>query len=370
MTNVDDFIVEITEPWDPLKCFKKVAESEKERFSPLFALDMMTHTNNPKIMEMMATRMRDAMDKGVVDYDDCEPVVLGMVAGREARDDVRDIVWQIAAEHEAVKDFDYVEQIPKFIDKESHRSNMYNAWHLREVADLSKMDFVGYTDIGAAPECEVLDLSLAKNIPEKAFDFSRWKNLYSLSLGMADCKRAKEVKIPESVEELDLRKNHHLMPDLSALKNLKTLHLGEEDIKHDQIVLPPNLEELNCGYASGLAMIGGQLGDCEKLKRVSFVSCDLSACPLAKLPPNIEELDLSFAQNISRGLRDFSAYKHLKRVTFNGVDFKPEDLKLPEGCVASVNGQEIGGKKPQKSKPKPKLKEFIVRRYFEGRNRA
>ncbi len=367
MTNVDDFIVEITEPWNPLKCFKKVAESDKERFSPLFALDMMTHTNNPKIMEMMATRMRDAMDKGVVDYDDCEPVVLGMVAGREVRDDVRDIVWQIAAENGAVNDFDYVEQIPKFIDKESQRSNMYNAWHLKEVADLSKMDFIGYSDIGAAPECEVLDLSLAENIPEKAFDFSRWKELRSLSLGMADCKRAKEVKIPESVEELDLRKNHQLMPDLSSLKNLKTLYLGEEDIKHDKIQLPENLEELNCGYASGLAMIGGQLEDCKHLKRVSFVSCDLTACPLAKLPPHIEELNLSFAQNISKDLRDFSDYKSLKRVTFNGVDFKPEDLKLPEGCVASVNGMEITQAQP--AKKKTKIKNFIAQQYYAHRGR-
>lgn len=368
MTNVDDFIVEITEPWDPLKCFKKVAESEKERFSPLFALDMMTHTNNPKIMEMMATRMRDAMDKGVVDYDDCEPVVLGMVAGREARDDVRDIVWQIAAENEAVKDFDYVEQIPKFIDKESQRTIMYNAWHLHEVADLSKLDFTGYSDVGFAPECEIIDLSLAKNIPEKAFDFSRWKNLHSLSLGMADCKRAKEVKIPDSVEELDLRKNHHLMTDMSALKNLKTLYLGEEDIKHDRIKLPENLEELNCAYASGLAMIGGQLADCSKLKKLSMVSCDLTACQLSRLPKSIEELDLSFAQNISKEVRDLSAYKNLKRVTFNGVDFKPEDLKLPDGCVASVNGVEIEPEHTPKSKPK--LRDFIMHHYQERRNRA
>ena len=368
MMDMDDFIVEVTQPWDPLKCFKEVADHDKERFSPLFALDMMTHTNNPKIMEMLATRMREALHQGVVDYEDCEPVVLGMVAGRETRADVRDIVKKIAQENFAAPDFNDAEQIPKFIDKESHRANIYNAWHLGEVADLSQMDFIGYTDIGAAPECEVLDLSLAKNIPEKAFDFSRLPELRSLSLGLADCKRAKEVKIPESVEELDLRKNHRLMPDLSALKNLKTLYLGEEDIKHDRIKLPENLEELNCGYASGLAMIGGQLGDCDKLKRVSLVSCDLTACPLTKLPPNIEELDLSFAQNISKELRDFTAYKNLKRVTFNGVDFKAEDLRLPEGCVASVNGVEVGQKRPVRVKPK--LKKMIVQDYFAKRGRA
>lgn len=368
MMNVDDYIVEIVEPKDPLKCFKETAESAKDKFSPLFALDMMTHTNNPKIMEMLATQMRDALRKGAVDYDDCEPVVLGMVAGREVRDDVRGIVKKIAKENGASADFDYIEQIPKFIDKDSRRASTYNAWHLMEVADLSKMDFIGYSDIGFAPECEIIDLSLAKNIPEKAFDFSRWTELRSLSLGLADTSRATDVKVPRHVEELDLRKNHHLMLDLSSLKKLKSLYLGEEDIKHDKIKLPKNLEELHCAYASGLAEIGAQLGDCEKLKKLSLVSCDLTACPLAKLPASLEELDLSFSQNISRDLQDLSAYKNLKRVTFNGVGFKPENLKLPDGCVASVNGVEVGAHK--QTAKKAKLTNFIMQKYLERRIKA
>ena len=365
MTDTQDYVVEITAPWDPLKCFKAVEEQSHKGFTPEFGEEMLTHTNNPKIMSMLAEHVDKAVANGVP-FADYERMAFGMAAGRDMRDDTAAHLRKAAVRGGRADEFDYVASLPKFIDRDSRRANMYDAWHLREDANLARVDFTGYTDVGFAPEVKEIDLTGAEKIPARAFDFSAYKGLRSLSLGLADTARAAAVKLPEGLEELDLRKNHRLAKDLSGQKALKSLCLGEENLSAGAVKLPENIEELVCVNAAGLAAVGAQLGDCEKLKKISFIQCDMRACALSRLPKGIEELDISFPQNLGQGITDLSAYKSLRRVTFNGVDFKAADMKLPAGCRAEVNGETI--EKPKAERPKRDWQATAIkRRAFDTR---
>ncbi len=365
MTDTQDYVVEITAPWNPLKCFKAVEEQSHKGFTPEFGEEMLTHTNNPKIMSMLAEHADKAVSNGV-DFAVYERMVFGMVAGRDIRDDTAAHLRRAATLGGKADEFEYVASLPKFIDRDSRRANMYDAWHLREDANLAQVDFTGYTDVGFAPEVKEIDLTGAKKIPAKAFDFSAYKDLRTLNLGMADTARAVMLKLPEGLEELDLRKNHRLAKNLSEQKMLKSLCLGEENLSAGAVKLPENIEELVCVNAAGLATVGAQLGDCEKLKKISFIQCDMRACVLCSLPMGIEELDISFPQNLGQGITDLAVYKSLRKVTFNGVDFKVTDMKLPAGCCAEVNGEMI--KMPEAERSKRDWQAATVKRHvFDNR---
>ena len=294
MTDKRDYIIEITARKDPLTCFKMIEEQVGKGFSPAFGEKMLTHTNNPKIISMLAERTAAALAQGG-DFAAYEALVFGIVAGREINDDTRGKLQEAAAAHGRKADFDYIDGLPKFIDRDGRRSNLFDAWHMGERADLAGRDFTGYTGIGFAPE------------------------------------------------ELDLCRNMRLAGDLNGQKKLKKLVLEGENLIENRIRLPESLEELHCSETKGILAITGNLADCTKLKKLSLIGCDLRGCGLSRLSESVEELDLSFSYNMSRFMTDLSAYKNLKKVTFNGTDFAAGDLKLPEGCAAVINGRAAVG---------------------------
>ena len=298
MTDKRDYIIEITARKDPLTCFKMIEEQVGKGFSPAFGEKMLTHTNNPKIISMLAERTAAALAQGG-DFAAYEALVFGIVAGREINDDTRGKLQEAAAAHGRKADFDYIDGLPKFIDRDGRRSNLFDAWHMGERADLAGRDFTGYTGIGFAPEVREINLSQAKNLPPAALDFSGCRNLRFLSL--------------------------------------------RENLIENRIRLPESLEELHCSETKGILAITGNLADCTKLKKLSLIGCDLRGCGLSRLSESVEELDLSFSYNMSRFMTDLSAYKNLKKVTFNGTDFAAGDLKLPEGCAAVINGRAAVG---------------------------
>lgn len=342
MTDKRDYIIEITARKDPLACFKMIEEQVGKGFSPAFGEKMLTHTNNPKIISMLAERTAAALAQGG-DFAAYEALVFDIVAGREINDDTRGKLQEAAAAHGRKADFDYIDGLPKFIDRDGRRSNLFDAWHMGERADLAGRDFTGYTGIGFAPEVREINLSQAKNLPSAALDFSGCRNLRSLSLRGADVRRTDKVKFPEGLEELDLCRNMRLAGDLSGQKKLKKLVLEGENLIENRISLPESLEELHCSETAGILAITGNLADCTKLKKLSLIGCDLRGCGLSRLSESVEELDLSFSYNMSRFMTDLSAYKNLKKVTFNGTDFAAGDLKLPEGCAAVINGRAAVG---------------------------
>ena len=198
MTDKRDYIIEITARRDPLACFKMIEEQDGKGFSPAFGEKMLTHTNNPKIISMLAERTAAALAQGG-DFAAYEALVFGIVAGREINDDTRGKLQEAAAAHGRKADFDYIDGLPKFIDRDGRRSNLFDAWHMGERADLAGRDFTGYTGIGFAPEVREINLSQAKNLPSEAFDFSGCRNLRTLSLRGADARRADKVKLPEGL---------------------------------------------------------------------------------------------------------------------------------------------------------------------------
>lgn len=368
MTDTKDYTVEITAPWDPLKCFKAMEEQSHKGMTAAFGEEMLTHTNNPKIMSMLAEHAATAVAHGA-DFADYEKLVFGMAAGRDMRDDTADFLRQAAERGGRAAEFDYVAALPKFIDRDSKRTNMYDAWHLKEKANLTGVDFTGYTAVGFAPEAKEIDLTRAQRIPTQAFDFSQLKELRSLSLAMADTSRAAVLRLPEGLEELDIRKNHRLAKDLRGQKNLKSLCLGEEKLGAEAVRLPAGIEELICVDAAGLAPVAAQLGDCPKLKKVSFIQCDMRAAGLTSLPKGIEELEISFPQNLGKEVADLSKYKSLKSVKFNGVDFSAAEVKLPAGCRAEINGEVVERPKEEARKfSEIKMDKVVARK--QGRQRA
>ena len=164
MTDKRDYIIEITARKDPLTCFKMIEEQVGKGFSPAFGEKMLTHTNNPKIISMLAERTAAALAQGG-DFAAYEALVFGIVAGREINDDTRGKLQEAAAAHGRKADFDYIDGLPKFIDRDGRRSNLFDAWHMGEHADLAGRDFTGYTGIGFAPEVREINLSQAKNLP-------------------------------------------------------------------------------------------------------------------------------------------------------------------------------------------------------------
>ena len=82
MTDKRDYIIEITARRDPLACFKMIEEQDGKGFSPAFGEKMLTHTNNPKIISMLAERTAAALAQGG-DFAAYEALVFGIVAGRK-----------------------------------------------------------------------------------------------------------------------------------------------------------------------------------------------------------------------------------------------------------------------------------------------
>lgn len=66
MTDKRDYIIEITARKDPLTCFKMIEEQVDKGFSPVFGEKMLTHTNNPKIISMLAERTAAALAQGEI----------------------------------------------------------------------------------------------------------------------------------------------------------------------------------------------------------------------------------------------------------------------------------------------------------------
>lgn len=64
MTDKRDYIIEITARKDPLTCFKMIEEQDGKGFSPAFGEKMLTHTNNPKIISMLAECTAAALAQG------------------------------------------------------------------------------------------------------------------------------------------------------------------------------------------------------------------------------------------------------------------------------------------------------------------
>lgn len=123
MTDKRDYIIEITARKDPLACFKMIEEQVGKGFSPAFGEKMLTHTNNPKIISMLAERTAAALAQGG-DFAAYEALVFGIVAGREINDDTRGKLQEAAAAHGRKADFDYIDGLPKFIDRDGRRSNL------------------------------------------------------------------------------------------------------------------------------------------------------------------------------------------------------------------------------------------------------
>ena len=96
MTDKRDYIIEITARRDPLACFKMIEEQVGKGFSPAFGEKMLTHTNNPKIISMLAERTAAALAQGG-DFAAYEALVFGIVAGREINDDTRGKLQEAAA---------------------------------------------------------------------------------------------------------------------------------------------------------------------------------------------------------------------------------------------------------------------------------
>ncbi len=335
-----DYAIEITELWTPLQSFNTVMAARE--LTPEAARDILTHTNNPRVMDVLAEKVEQALAGGG-NYGLWRSAVLGIVAGRDGRDATREKMWKLAEANGDGEAFAKAAGQKKFIGLGGMRKDIYDARLLGKLVELNNQELAEYTDILFAEDVERISMQRSSGIPAAALDFSLYSKLEVLALGLSQLPENAELKLPRGIRWLDIRGNAELLGDLSQLERLTVLQAGFFD--QLDFVLPPRLRELSLpGERYPLAVLA-QLKDCHNLKKL-LLSCNKTAkgerAVYFELPEGIEDLELSSVKGLHGDMFKLDKYKQLKRVNLAFVNLEFWELRLPED-IEELNLSYAGG---------------------------
>lgn len=369
-----DFIVEPQNGLSPLKIYNQVKTCAQ--FTPEFALDVLKQTNNPRVMDALFEKIKTALNDGA-DYFSYRSALLGMVAARECRDNIKDKIQAIADANNDKATFDEIAAFPVFIGRNEGGNHILNLIAYGQKVSCPPCYMKNYSGLVMAPNVKEADLSGCRDMPVAVADFSCYTQLRKLCLkGIRFRDDVAPLKLPSGLEYVDVSNMKHQIYDWSVFENLHTLVIGLK--KNDKLIFPPNLQNLHLtdaqmepntldklkdcqtlrwlkiSYGTSVTGVKGayfelpqtleelalhsvddlddrmfQLDKYPNLKKIELVSMELEGRKLS-LPTNIEELNLDFAKNAEPQVFDFRKYTKLKMLSLQHVNLHGARLKLPQ----------------------------------------
>lgn len=314
-----DFIVEPQNGETPLKLYNQVKMCVQ--FSPEFAMNILRQTNNPRVMDVLFEKMEMALHQGA-DYSLYRAALLGMVAGRECRDTIKDKIGVIASSNGDKKAFDEVCGQAKIIGRVA-KLNVYDARKLGKRAELNNIEFDKYDDILFVPDVETIDLQHSSQIPAKVADFARYPNLRTLMFGWTSFQKGYKLTLPKNVEIVDMRGHVDSFDNFRQYKKLTTLYMGISS--HFNSPLPESLQSLSLMFSKLSPDFMAKIKDMPNLK-----SLDVSYCSKEKtdeeelffeLPATLSEFIGNKSEVLDKRMFKLDMYPNLKKLEWDSFNF-------------------------------------------------
>ena len=314
-----DFIIEPQKGENPLKLYNQVKACAQ--FTPEFAFDILKQTNNPRVMDVLFEKIETALNDGA-DYPLYRAALLGMVAGRECRDTIKDKIGVIASSNGDKKAFDEACGQAQIIGRVA-KLNVYDARKLGKRAELNNMEFDKYDDILFVPDVEAIDLQKSTRIPAKVADFARYPNLRAVMFGWTSFQKGYNLTLPKNVEIVDMRGHTDCFSDLSRYENLNTLYAG---ISRDfNPPLPESLQSLSLMFGKLSLDFMAKIKDMPNLK-----SLDVSYCSTEKtdekelffeLPKSLSTFICNKSEVLDKRMFNLEMYPNLKKLEWDSFNF-------------------------------------------------
>lgn len=314
-----DFIIDVSGSASPLKLYNQVKACAA--FTPEFALDILKQTNNPRVMDVLFEKMEKALQEGA-DYASYRAALLGMVAGRECREAIKNKIGEIASSHGDKQTFDEVCGQAQIIGRVA-KLNVYDARKLGKKAALNSIEFDKYDDILFVPDVETIDLQHSSQIPARVADFARYPNLRVAMFGWTSFQKGYKLTLPKNVEIVDMRGAVSAFDDLTRYPKLTTLYAG---ISRDfNPPLPESLQSLSLTFSKLSPDFMAKIKDMPNLK-----SLDVSYCSKEKtdeeelffeLPATLSEFICNKSEELDKRMFQLDMYPNLKKLEWDSFNF-------------------------------------------------
>lgn len=327
-----DFIIEPQNGETPLKLYNRVKACTL--FTPEFALDILKQTNNPRVMDVLFEKMEKALNDGA-DYFSYRAALLGMVAGRDCRNTIKDKIGEIASANGDKKAFDEACGQAQIIGRVA-KLNVYDARKLGKKAELNSIEFDKYDDILFVPDVEAIDLQKSTRIPAKVADFARYPNLRTVMFGWTSFQKGYKLTLPRNVEIVDMRGHTDCFSDLSRYENLNTLYAG---ISRDfNAPLPESLQSLSLMFSKLSPDLMAKIKDMPNLKSLDVSYCrkesDGEESLFFELPATLSTFIGNKSEVLDKRMFNLEMYPNLKKLEWDSFNFaemenKGAEVRLP-----------------------------------------
>lgn len=314
-----DFIIEPQNGETPLKLYNRVKACSL--FTPEFALDILKQTNNPRVMDVLFEKMEKALNDGA-DYFSYREALLGMVAGRDCRNTIKDKIGVIASSNGDKQTFDEVCGQAQIIGRVA-KLNVYDARKLGKKAALNSIEFDKYDDILFVPDVETIDLQHSCQIPARVADFARYPNLRAAMFGWTSFQKGYKLTLPKNIESVDMRGHVDSFDDFKQYKKLTTLYADIS--RHLNSPLPESLQSLSLMFSKLSPDFMAKIKDMPNLK-----SLDVSYCRKEKvdeedfffeLPATLSTFIANKSEVLDKRMFNLEMYPNLKKLGWDSFNF-------------------------------------------------
>ncbi len=314
-----DFIIDVSGSASPLKLYNQVKACTA--FTPEFALDILKQTNNPRVMDVLFEKMEKALNDGA-DYASYRAALLGMVAGRECREAIKNKIGEIASAQGDKLAFDEVCGQAQVIGRVV-KLNVYDARELGKNVEFHQMKFDKYDDILFVPDVEKIDLQHSSGVPAKVADFAKYPHLRVAMFGWTSFQKGYKLTLPKNVEIVDMRGAVSAFDDFMQYKKLNTLYAG---ISRDfNAPLPESLQSLSLTFSTLSPDLMAKIKDMPNLK-----SLDVSYCSKEKtdeeelffeLPATLAAFICNKSEVLDKRMFNLEMYPNLKKLEWDSFNF-------------------------------------------------
>lgn len=327
-----DFIIEVSGSASPLKLYNQVKACAA--FTPEFALNILKQTNNPRVMDVLFEKMERALQEGA-NYASYRAALLGMVAGRDCRNTIKDKIGEIASSHGDKQTFDEVCGQAQVIGRVA-KLNVYDARELGKNVEFHQMKFDKYDDILFVPDVEKIDLQHSSQIPARVADFARYPHLRAAMFGWTSFQKGYKLTLPKNVEIVDMRGAVSAFDDLSQYSKLTTLYAG---ISRDfNPPLPESLQSLSLTFSTLSPDLMAKIKDMPNLKSLDVSYCrkesDGEESLFFELPATLSEFIGNKSEVLDKRMFNLEMYPNLKKLEWDSFNFaemenKGAEVRLP-----------------------------------------
>ncbi len=327
-----DFIVEPQNGISPLKLYNQVKSCSE--FTPEIALNVLKQTNNPRVMDVLFEKIEAALQLGA-DYFSYREALLGMVAGRDCRNTIKDKIGEIASSNGDKQAFDEIAAFPVFIGRTGGGHHILNLIAYGQKVPCPPCYMKNYSGLVMAPNVKEADLSGCLDMPVAVADFSSYTQLKKLCLkGLRFRDDVGSLKLPTGLEYVDVSNMKHKIYDWSVFENLHTLVIGLK--KGDKLIFPHNLQNLHLTDAQMEPKTLDKLKDCQTLRwlKISYgTSVTGVKGAYFELPQTLEELAWHSVDDLDDRMFQLDKYPNLKKIELVSMDFEGRKLSLPTNVV-------------------------------------